>query len=119
MKKTLVLGASPDPSRYSYAAVHQLREKGHEVVAVGKRPGTAADITIVQEPPLLEDIHTVTLYLAAPHQPPMYDYILQLKPQRIIFNPGTENLELARLAREQGIETLSACTLVMLSVGLY
>ncbi|HRJ16077.1 MAG TPA: CoA-binding protein [Saprospiraceae bacterium] len=119
MKKTLVLGASPDPSRYSYAAVHQLRDKGHEVVAVGKRPGAVADVTIVQEFPQLEDIHTVTLYLAPAHQAPMYDYILQLKPQRIIFNPGTENRELAQLAKEQGIETVQACTLVMLSVGLY
>ena len=119
MKKTLVLGASPDPSRYSHAAVHQLRDKGHEVVAVGKRTGTVADVTIVQEPPQLDDIHTVTLYLAPAHQPPMYDYILQLKPQRIIFNPGTENRELAQLAKAQGIETVQACTLVMLSVGLY
>ena len=64
-------------------------------------------------------MHTITLYLNSQRQKAYYDYILGLKPQRIIFNPGTENLELIKLAKEQGIEIEIACTLVMLSTGAY
>ncbi len=119
MKKTLVLGASPNPTRYSHAAVRQLSQYGHEVVAVGRREGKINSITIQKGEPALESIHTVTLYLSADNQKQYYDYILGLNPKRIIFNPGAENPELSRLARERGIETLPACTLVMLSVGNY
>jgi len=119
MKKTLVLGASPNPTRYSHAAVTQLSRYGHEVVAVGRREGEIDGIAIQKGEPALESIHTVTLYLNADNQKQYYDYILGLNPKRIIFNPGAENPELARLARERGIETLPACTLVMLSVGNY
>ena len=119
MKKTLVLGASPNPSRYSHAAVRQLSQYGHEVVAVGRRAGEIEGISILKGEPEIEGIHTITLYLSADNQKQYYDYILGLNPKRIIFNPGAENPELARLARESGIEPLPACTLVMLSVGNY
>ncbi|MCB9081348.1 MAG: CoA-binding protein [Lewinellaceae bacterium] len=119
MKKTLVLGASPNSSRVSFDAVLRLQRAGHPVVAIGARPGEILGTPIITGQPPIEDIHTVTLYLNAERQREYYDYILQLKPQRLIFNPGTENPELSRLAREAGIATEIACTLVMLSVQAY
>lgn len=118
-KKTLVLGASTNPSRYSYSAVQRLHHFDHEVVAVGNREGEIDGIKIQTEPLPLEGIDTVTLYLNAMNQQPYYDYILSLKPKRIIFNPGTENPELVQLARENSIEVEIGCTLVMLSIGNY
>lgn len=118
-KKTLVLGASSNPSRYSYLAIKRLKAHGHEVVAIGKRAGNVDDVSIVTEQPAMEDIHTVTLYLNPANQKPYYDYIASLKPKRIIFNPGTENDELERKMLQKGANTLEACTLVMLSTGQY
>lgn len=118
-KKTVVLGASDNPIRYSYSAVHQLSARGHKVIALGRRQGDIMGIPIKQGTPELGEIHTITLYLNPQAQQEYYDYILALKPQRIIFNPGTENAELARLARENGIEVEMACTLTMLAVGNY
>ena len=119
MKKTLVLGASTNPIRYSNAAVQRLAQDGFEVVPVGVREGEISGVAIEQGKPALEDIHTITLYLNPQRQQEYYDYILSLNPKRIIFNPGTENPELIRLAREKGIEVEMGCTLVMLAVGQY
>ena len=119
MKKTLVLGASENPARYSFEAVTRLRKYGHEVVAVGRKSAVIAGVQIETEPPVVNDIDTVTLYLNPTAQKPYYDYIVGLKPQRIIFNPGTENDELEAIAQQNGIETIEACTLVMLSTGQY
>ncbi|GAA4356874.1 CoA-binding protein [Hymenobacter saemangeumensis] len=119
MKKTLVLGASDNPSRYSFRAVHMLKNHGHEVVPVGIRKGQVAGLDIHTDRPEASDVDTVTLYVGPQNQPTWYDYILGLKPRRIIFNPGTENPELERRAQAQGIRTEEACTLVMLSVGNY
>ena len=118
-KKTLVLGASTNPSRYSYLAINRLRAHQHPVVAVGNREGQVNDVAISKTPVPDEAIDTVTLYLNPTNQEPYYDYILGLHPKRIIFNPGTENEELIRLAEEQNIEPVIACTLVMLSTGQY
>jgi len=118
-KKTLVLGASPNPSRYSYLAINMLREKGHEVVAFGKRTGKVNDVQIESNTQPIENLDTVTLYLNANHQKEYYDYIFSQKPKRIIFNPGAENRELASLAKEKGILPQQACTLVLLSTGQY
>ena len=118
-KKTLVLGASENPGRYSYLAIKRLQAHGHDVVAIGKRKGKVGDVDIVTEHPPMEDIHTVTLYLNPTNQKPYYDYILSLKPKRIIFNPGTENEELERKIVQKGTNTLEACTLVMLSTVQY
>jgi len=118
-KKTLVLGASENPSRYSFMAINRLRQKGHPVVAIGRREGTVADVALIKDKIAVEDLDTVTLYLSEAHQQEYQDYILSLKPRRIIFNPGAENDELERLARAQGIQTMEACTLVMLSTGQY
>lgn len=118
-KKTLVLGASTNPDRYSFMAIKNLRMKGHEVVAIGKRSGRVKDVDIEVEPAIIDDLDTVTLYLNQGNQKPYYDYILEQKPNRIIFNPGAENRELAQKAKENGIKTMNACTLVMLSTGQY
>ena len=118
-KKTLVLGASQNPSRYSFLAINKLRQKGHPVVAIGRREGSVADVTLIKDKIALNDIDTVTLYLNNKHQQEYHDYILSLKPKRIIFNPGAENPELEKLAEEHGIETMEACTLVLLSTGQF
>jgi uncharacterized protein len=118
-KKTLVLGASDQPHRYSYLAIQRLRNKGHEVVGIGKHTGQVSDVIIQKEKRPLENIDTVTLYLNPVHQQQYYDYILSLKPKRIIFNPGAENDELKQLALQNNIQPMEACTLVMLSTGQY
>lgn len=119
MKKTVVLGASDNPARYSFEAVSRLRKYGHEVVAVGRKAAEVAGVSIVTEPPAVENVDTVTLYLNPTAQENYYDYILSLHPKRIIFNPGTENVALVELAAQNGIEPVEACTLVMLSTGQY
>jgi len=118
-KKTLVLGASDNPSRYSYLAVNRLRSHGHPVVAIGKKNVMVADVPIEKEKKDWKDVDTVTLYLNPTHQQQYYDYILSLKPKRIIFNPGAENDELADLAIKNGITPIEACTLVLLSTSQY
>jgi predicted CoA-binding protein len=118
-KKTLVLGASDNPSRYSYLAIRRLRSHGHPVVAIGKKPGQVEDIVIRKDRENYEGIDTVTLYLNPAHQQQYYDYILSLKPRRIIFNPGAENPELSQLARQNNIQPVEGCTLVMLSTNQY
>jgi uncharacterized protein len=118
-KKTLVLGASQNPSRYSYLAIRKLTSHQHPVVAVGRREGNVNGIPIHKEKLATEDIDTVTLYLNPQNQVEYYDYILGLKPRRIIFNPGTENEELIDLAEQNNIEPFIGCTLVMLSTGQY
>ena len=118
-KKTLVLGASDNPSRYSFLAVHRLRGQGYPVVAIGKKKSLVADVLIENERKDWDNIDTVTLYLNPVHQKEYYDYILSLRPKRIIFNPGAENDELADLAAKNGIKPVEACTLVMLSTHQY
>jgi len=118
-KKTLVLGASDNPSRYSYLAVQRLRSHGHPVVAIGRRNTKVADVNITKDKEPIPEIDTVTLYLNPSRQQEYYDYILSLNPKRIIFNPGTENDDLARMAKEKNIGTIEACTLVLLSTGQY
>lgn len=119
MKKTIVLGASDNPSRYSYLAVEKLNRFGHPVVAIGKKEGKVGEINVIKERPDEKEVDTVTLYLNPQNQQQYYDYILSLHPKRIIFNPGTENEELYALAKQNGIQPVEACTLVMLSTGQY
>jgi uncharacterized protein len=117
MKRTIVLGASPNPERYAYVATKKLKAHGHDVIPVGIKKGVIEGIAIQNGTPQYEDVDTITLYLNPENQKLYYDYIFSLKPQRIIFNPGTENAELMRIAKEKGIETEAACTLVLLSLG--
>lgn len=120
-KITVILGASTNPSRFSYLAAHRLKQKGYKVVPVGIRKGSVAgeEILDIRIKPPIKDVDTITLYMNQRNQQSYYDYILDLKPNRIIFNPGTENPELAAMARHQKIETIFNCTLVMLSQGVY
>lgn len=118
-KKTLVIGASTNPDRYSNKAIQLLRRHHHDVVALAKRSGKVSDVIIQTEFPENEDIHTVTMYVGAIHQAEYFKLLLELKPERVIFNPGTENFELAEMLEAKGIETIEGCTLVMLSTGQY
>lgn len=118
-KKTLVLGASANPSRYSNVAVSRLVAKGHDVIAIGRRAGKIGNVDITTEQKKIDDLDTVTLYLNANNQKQYYDYILSQKPKRIIFNPGAENDELSAMAEAKGIVPQEACTLVLLSTGQY
>lgn len=115
----MVLGASDNPSRYSYLAIRKLTSHGHLVVAVGRKGGKVGEVQIQTGTTDLQNVDTVTLYLNPANQQPYLDYILNLKPKRIIFNPGTENDALIDAAKEKGIEPVIGCTLVMLSVGTY
>jgi len=118
-KKTLVLGASLNPSRYSNLAIERLVRTKQPTVAVGLREGIVNGVTINSGMVEFEDIDTITLYLNAKRQEAYYDYIIDLQPKRVIFNPGTENPELYKLLREHGIKFENACTLVMLSTNQY
>ena len=118
-KKTLVIGASENPNRYANKAVHRLVNHQHEVAAIGLREGRINGVPIVAEKVPFNNVDTITMYINPQRQPDYYDYILGLNPKRIIFNPGTENPELAQKARAANIKTVDACTLVMLATGQY
>lgn len=118
-KKTVVIGASTNPNRYSYMAIHRLIEKGHEVVPVGIKKGDVGGLKIVDYSEEISDVNTITLYLGPQNQPPYYNYILGMKPKRVIFNPGSINPELMDSLRAENVEVVDACTLVMLSTGSY
>lgn len=118
-KKTVVIGASAKPDRYSNRAVRMLQKNNHEVVALGFEQASIENIPIQTEWENYENIDTVSLYLNPQRQKEYYQYILGLKPKRIIFNPGTENQELEKLALEHHVQPLEACTLVLLTTGQY
>jgi predicted CoA-binding protein len=118
-KKTLVLGASLKSNRYSHIAIQRLVEKNIDVVAIGLKRGVISGVEIqTKEIPII-DIHTVTLYLNAKRQQEYYDYIISLKPKRVIFNPGTENEEFYKILEKNKIYYEIACTLVLLRMNLY
>lgn len=118
-KKTLVLGASMNPARYSNIAIRRLTSHKLPTVAVGLKKGEAYGVEITNEEEDFTGIDTVTLYLNPQRQKQYYDYILSLEPNRVIFNPGTENPELFSLLRKNNIEIEIACTLVMLATNQY
>ncbi len=119
MKKTLIIGASENPARYANRAALSLLRKGHEVVLLGVKEGTIEGKPIQTGYPELSDIDTVTLYIGLRNQTTYYTYINQLKPRRVIFNPGAENPAFEQELAQAGIEPVEACTLVMLSIGNY
>lgn len=118
-KKTLVIGASENTNRYSAQAISMLQEYDHDVLAIGRRNGEVHNIQFGKELQTFKDVDTVTMYINPTHQIQYYDYIVGLKPKRVIFNPGTENPEFAKRLRENGIEVSIACTLVMLRTDQY
>jgi len=119
MKKTLVIGASLNPARYSNMAINRLIDNRHPVVAVGLREGTVAGVEISKEKEPFKEVDTVTLYLNPKRQVDYYDYIVSLNPKRVIFNPGTENSEFYDILKKNAIECEVACTLVLLSINQY
>jgi predicted CoA-binding protein len=118
-KPTVVIGASPNADRYSYKATLSLQNHKHTVYPIGIKKGVINGLEIINSKPTLLDIDTITLYIGPENQPQWYEYILSLKPKRLIFNPGTENPELIAIAKTNGIETVIACTLVLLSINHY
>ena len=118
-KKTLVIGASLKPQRYSNKAINKLIDNDIETLAIGLREGEVSGVEIIKYKAHFNNIHTVTLYLNANNQKSYYDYIISLNPQRVIFNPGTENYELYQLLQDNGIHYEIACTLVLLSTNQY
>lgn len=118
--KTLVIGASEKAERYSNKAVKSLIAHNHDVIALGNRAGQIEHTPIItQLNNNISDIDTITMYIGAKHQTQYFDFIKSVKPRRIILNPGTENLELEKLAKQENIEIMHACTLVMLSTNQY
>lgn len=117
--KTLVLGASLKEDRYSNKAVRSLRQHNIETVAYGLKTGSILDVNVTTELEDFKNLHTVTLYLNPQRQKEYYDYVLGLKPKRVIFNPGTENPEFQKLLTKNNIAFEEACTLVLLSIGNY
>jgi len=118
-KKTLVIGASINPNRYSYVAIKKLVANNHKVKAVGIKEGVIDGVKIYTSNKLFKNVDTVTIYLNAKNQEMYYKYILELKPKRVIFNPGTENPFFEQLLKENNIAFERACTLVLLGIGEY
>jgi predicted CoA-binding protein len=121
VKKTVIIGATTDQSRYAYLAASMLSNYRHKIVPVGIKKGAlfGEEILDIKERPKIEDVDTVTMYIGPQRQPEWYDYILSLKPKRIIFNPGTENDVFESMAEDQGIDVVQGCTLVMLRTNQY
>jgi predicted CoA-binding protein len=118
-KKTVVLGASPNPVRFSYKAVKALIRNEQEVVAVGFKSGEIEEQEILVGQPHIDNVHTVSIYIGSSRQEEYYDYIFSLKPKRVIFNPGTVNPNFMMRLKKVGIEPVSQCMLVMLNEGSY
>ncbi len=113
------MGASTHAYRYSNVAIQKLVAAGIEVVALGASPGKVGIVNIHTEPEDWSLIDTVTIYLNPYHQQGYYQYLLDLSPRRVIFNPGAENDELRNLLDKNGVQTQYACTLVLISTGQY
>jgi len=117
--KTLVFGASLKKERYSNMALNMLLDYDHDVVAIGGRAGEVNGVEILTGHPDIEDIHTITMYMGAARQEDHLDYLIWLRPQRVIFNPGAENAGFEMRLKKLGIETARACTLVLLRTDQY
>jgi len=118
-KKTLVLGASAKPDKYSFKAITMLVEKGHTVLAIGQNTGEVGGVKIYTKAIPVKNIDTVTLYLSSSRQKEYYNYIVDAKPKRVIFNPGSENLEFYQLLELNNIKVEVSCTLVLLTTNQY
>jgi len=119
MNVIVVLGASPNPERFSNKAVRQLIKHNYNVIAIGKREGSIENIPIVIGQPALKNVHTILMYLAPYHQGEIFDYVVSLYPKRVIFNPGTESPEFEELLESYNIEIVHDCSLVMLASGRF
>lgn len=120
-KKTVIIGATTNTNRYAYMAAERLDRANVEFVPVGIKKGSVLGNPIlhIRDKPMIEDVHTITMYIGPQNQPEWYDYLLSLKPKRILFNPGTENRAFQEMARKNKVEVVEGCTLVMLGAGTY
>jgi predicted CoA-binding protein len=120
-QKTLIVGATTNPSRYAYTAASMFDERRLDFLPIGIKTGEVfgREILDLRTKPALEGINTITLYIGPENQSEWIDYLISLKPKRIIFNPGTENPIFSKKAREAGIQTLEACNLVLLSTNQF
>lgn len=120
-KKTVIIGASSDPSRYAFLAAQMLRQYGHPFVPLSIHEGEVLGekVQALADKPMLEDVHTITMYINSSHQKEWEDYLVSLQPKRIVFNPGAENQPFIARLKELGVEAVTACTLVMLRTGQY
>ena len=119
--KSVIVGSVPKPYRYAYRAAEMMKSRDFDYVPLGIQEGDVLgeQILNLHDKPRIKNVDTLTLYINPSRQKEWYDYMLSLKPNRIIFNPGTENQEFKSLAENQGIVCVEACTLVMLSTGDY
>lgn len=117
--KTLIIGASSNPERYSYKAAEKLLANNHEIYMIGNREDTLFEREVLKQQVAYTDVDTVTMYVSPQNQTNYFDYITTLNPRRVIFNPGTENAKLAKHLEAKGIETEEACTLVLLATNVY
>ena len=116
-KKTLVLGASLNPIRYSNMAIKRLVNNDLYVVAYGLNE--VSGINIDTELKFYEGIDTVTIYINSKRQKDFYKYIISLHPKRVIFNPETENTEFYKILKDNNIYFEEACTLTLLATNQY
>ncbi|SNS28458.1 hypothetical protein SAMN06295967_106168 [Belliella buryatensis] len=116
MKKTVIIGATANPSRTAFIAAEMFLAYKIPFVPIGIKQGVVfgQEILDLRSKPEIEDVHTVTLYIGPKNQPEWYEYILSLKSKRVIFNPGTENPEFIKIVQENNIEAMVACNLVLL-----
>ena len=117
--KTLVIGASVNKERFSNKAILRLVEYGHEVYAIGNKKGKISNVLISTDFLKIENVHTVSIYLSKKIQEIYYSYIVSLKPKRVLFNPGAENIEFSNILIKKQIYYENACTLVLLSTNQY
>lgn len=119
--KVIILGASPNPARYSNKAAIALDALNYTIVPVGLKSGEVSGKIIldIRTMPFIDQVDTITMYMNARNQQAYYDYIFSLKPRRIIFNPGAKNDQLAKMAEDKKIKVVNDCTLVMLSSGYF
>lgn len=122
IENVVVLGASNHPERYSNQAVKLLLEHGHHVIPVHPALKQIEELDVVAEPgdiPKQEKIDTLTVYVSEGVSSQLSEAIVDLKPGRVIFNPGAENPALAARLESQGIAVEQACTLVLLRTGQF
>jgi predicted CoA-binding protein len=115
----VVLGASPNPERFSYKAVKRLISNNYQVVAIGKNEGFIGNVPIVTGQPPLTGVNTVLIYLAPHHQGEIFEYVVALRPRRVIFNPGTGSPEFEEWLESYDIEIVHDCSLVMMATGRF
>ncbi len=120
MENVLLLGATINKDRYANIAQKVLMEKGHKVFPVNPKYEEIEGIKCYKSIKDVKDrIDTVTVYLNSVHVEKMLDEIIEKKPKRVIFNPGTEDINLEKKLNENGIKTLHACTIVLLKTNQF